>query len=185
MKSNEEFIAGIYEKAAFYTEEKSRNVNRLYHFTKEIRTAAMIALCLGLAGAGTLLHSRQEQSTTLPVQSEDYGIALLAEDVSQEAEAGYQSRRMIEPEKVTYTGKVKTIDTKEKRIWIALETGETDMLCIKWELQEEISEDIRNGVKLTVTGQPSLYENETSVHNGCIELVLTDSDDLWMNEEGE
>ena len=36
MKSNEEFIAGIYEKAAAYTEEKETSIDKMYFDEKSM-----------------------------------------------------------------------------------------------------------------------------------------------------
>lgn len=185
MKSNEEFIAGIYEKAAVYTEVKKKKAGRWYQTARGVQMAAMAVLCISLAGAGTLLYGRWGQDEVLHQQTQEDGIALLSETMPDQADAGYQSRRMTEPEWVTYTGKVMEIDTEEKRIWMMSDTEDGDILCIKWDSQEEICEEIKKGVRLTVTGLLSLYENETSVHNGCRELILTDTADVWIKEERE
>ena len=59
MKSNEEFIAGIYEKAAVYKEENKTKIIRVDFAAKAARIAAMVVLCLGLAGVGTMTLGRQ------------------------------------------------------------------------------------------------------------------------------
>ena len=50
MKSNEEFIAGIYEKAAAYTEEKETKIIQVNWTARATRIAAMLVVCIGLAG---------------------------------------------------------------------------------------------------------------------------------------
>ena len=58
MKSNEEFIAGIYEKAATYTEEKETKIVKVNYAARAIKIAAMLAVCVGLAGVGTMTLER-------------------------------------------------------------------------------------------------------------------------------
>ena len=81
MKSNEEFIAGIYEKAAAYTEEKETNLIRVNWVAKATRIAAMAAVCLGLTGIGSLVLGNGNNAPSQVPQpaNEDYGIALTSE----------------------------------------------------------------------------------------------------------
>ena len=80
MKSNEEFIAGIYEKAAAYTEEKETKIIPITWTARATRIAAMIAVCIGLAGVGSFMMDNGSVGApgTMPTD-EDYGIALSSE----------------------------------------------------------------------------------------------------------
>jgi len=187
MKSNEEFIAGIYEKAAAYTEEKEITTVKTYRTAKITRIAAMAAVCIGLAGIGSLVlgrESNQNPNNGLEQASEEYGIAMLSEN-GEELSGAAQFRMMPVAETVTFTGVVEEISAEEKRIFLRLEFDETapentegSIVCIKWDLTEKIGEEIADGTRLTATGALSMYENEDSEHNGCAELVLTDMANL-------
>lgn len=189
MKSNEEFIAGIYEKAAVYTEEKETKIGKVNFAARAMRIAAMVVLCIGLAGVGvmTLGRSSGENPSGNPEQTgENYGIALtseLGEDIGGTA----QFRMEPVAESVTFTGVVEKIDAEENRIWLRLvfdetvpESAEGSVVCIRWDMLEKISEEIVAGSTLTATGALSRYENETSEYNGCAELVLTDPANLQI-----
>lgn len=187
MKSNEEFIAGIYEKAAVYTEEKETNVSKVNWVARATRIAAMAAVCIGLAGIGSLMLGNGNNSAPGEVpqpMNENYGIALTSEVGADEGEAiGGSTQLRIGPvaETVTFTGVVERIDAEENRIWITLvfdesapEYTEGSVVCIRWDMLEKISEEVTVGTLLTATGALSQYENEASEHDGCAELVLTD-----------
>lgn len=190
MKSNEEFIAGIYEKAATYTEEKETKIIKVNWVAKATRIAAMAAVCIGLAGIGTLVlggNNGQNPSGTPEAQGDDYGIALLSEGEGETSDSAVQVRIGPVVETVTFTGVVEHIDTEENRIWLKLtfdesapEHVEDSVVCIKWDLLEKISDEIAVGTELTATGALSVYENEASEHNGCAELVLTDLTNLTI-----
>ena len=112
--------------------------------------------------------------------NEDYGIAVTSE-LGEEAGGTAQFRIGPVTETVTFTGVVECIDTEENLVWLTLLFDESaplyaegSVVCIRWDMLEPISEDITAGATLTATGILSTYENETSEHNGCAELVLTD-----------
>jgi len=191
MKSNEEFIAGIYEKAATYTEEQKIKVIKASWVSKATRIAAMVAVCIGLAGIGSMVlgNGKSQSPTKTPMPNPDnYGIALTSEqgeDVGEAAGNTAQLRMGPVAETVTFTGVVDHIDEEEKRIWLTLLFDENapnyvegSMVCIKWDMMESISNDITVGVILTATGALSVYENEASGYHGCAELVLTDVENL-------
>ena len=191
MKSNEEFIAGIYEKAAVYTEEnsigKDKYMSRPQMVAKMTRIAALVAVCIGLAGVGTMVLGREagEQPGEVPNPAmENYGIALTSE-LDGEAEGTIQFRRTPVAETVTFHGVVTEIDTDEKRIWLQLffeeaapVSTEESLVCIRWDMLENISEEITIGTELTASGILSMYENVDSEFYGCAELVLTDKANL-------
>ena len=190
MKSNEEFIAGIYEKAAVYKEEKETIPVRGNWLAKATRIAAMAAICIGLAGVGSLVVGNK---TAVPNQvpnpgNENYGIALtseLGETEGEAAEGATQFRIGPMAESVTFTGIVEEICAEENRIWMKLlfdesapEDAKDSMVCIRWDMLEPISEKITVGITITATGSLSEYQNEASEKNGCAELVLTDTANL-------
>lgn len=167
MKSNEEFIAGIYEKAAVYTEEKETKIVKVNWVARATRIAAMAAVCIGLAGVGSLILGKGNNIPSQVPQpgNEDYGIALTSE-TGDDMEGAMQFRIGPEAETVTITGVVESVDAAEKRITVEVLADES-VITIKWDLLEPISEAIAAGVQLSVTGILSEY-------NGCTELVLTD-----------
>ena len=167
MKSNEEFIAGIYEKAAVYTEEKETNVIKVNRVTKATRIAAMAAVCIGLAGIGSLVLGNGNNTPSQVPQpaSEDYGIALTSETEDDFGDIALL-RVGPEAETVTFTGVVESVDAGEKRILVKLFSDES-MVYIKWDMLEPVSEEITAGVELSATGVMSEY-------NGCAELIVTD-----------
>lgn len=187
MKSNEEFIAGIYEKAAVYTEEKEIKVIKTNGVIKATRIAAMAAVCIGLAGVGALVlggNNGQNPSGTPNVQNENYGIALTSE-MGEDLGGAVQFRVGPVVETVTFTGVVESIDIEENRIWLKLIFDESapastkgSVVCIKWDMLENIKEEIEVGMQLTAVGALSVYDNEASEHHGCAELVLTDKANL-------
>ena len=178
MKSNDEFIAGIYEKAAVYTEEKETKVINVNFAAKALRTAAMVVLCLGLAGVGVMtLDGKNGQ-----IQEENYGITLTAETEEQGMAMAGAAQLRIGPEAefVTFTGVVKEVSAEDNRIWLTLLFDEDapmwvegSEVCIRWDMLEPISEEITAGVTLKAYGALSEY-------NGYAELVLTDCLNLEM-----
>ena len=185
MKSNEEFIAGIYEKAAVYTEEKETKERKISVVVRTARIAAMIAVCIGLAGIGAVTLDKNT-GDGFEQAGEDYGIALTSE-LGDEPEGVAQFRMGPVTETVTFTGIVERIDTEENRIWLRLTFEETapeevqgSVVCIRWDILEKMSEELVVGTELTAMGALSQYENETSEYHGCAELVLTDVSNLQI-----
>lgn len=189
MKSNEEFIAGIYEKAAVYTEEKETKERKSSVVARTARIAAMIAVCIGLAGIGVVTLDNNIGRNTgdgFEQAGEDYGIALTSE-FGDEPEGVAQFRMGPVAETVTFTGVVESIDTEENRIWLRLTFEETapeevqgSVVCIRWDILEKMSEELVVGTELTAMGALSQYENEASEYHGCAELVLTDVSNLQI-----
>ena len=185
MKSNEEFIAGIYEKAAVYTEEKETKNIKTVWVAKATRIAATVAVCLGLTGIGSLVLGNGNSAVP---PAEEYGIALTSETddtawVGEDNMIDSAAMLRVGPvvETVTFHGVVTNIDETENRIWLALiideaaqETTAEDVVCIKWDMLEPISDEISIGTTLSATGALSMYVNEASEQDGCAELVLTD-----------
>ena len=199
MKSNEEFIAGIYEKAAVYKEEStvtSEEAARKKRLTRVTKIAAMVAVCVGLAGVSAMTFGKgRNQTDDMGQTTQEYGIALTSEQ-SEEMDGAKRQFRMIPvAETATFTGVVESVDLEEKRIWLKLEFEEDapkeyeegSMVCIYWDLSENIRPEVVPGVRLRVTGALSVYENEASKQYGCAELVLTDIKNLWqwMEEDSD
>ncbi len=187
MKSNEEFIAGIYEKAAAYTEEKVNKKVSSSWVAKATKIAAAVAVCIGLTGVGALVLGRaagQNLSSTPEQTGESYGIALSSETGDNQGNTAH-FRSGPTAEFVTFTGVVESIAAEENRIWVKLlfdetapEEAQESIICIKWDMLEQIGEEIKVGTELTATGVLSIYENEASEHHGCAELILTDRENL-------
>ena len=171
MKSNEEFIAGIYEKAAVYTEEKETKTVKVNWVTKATRIAAMAAVCIGLAGIGSMMlgNGNNKPSKVPQPSDENYGIALTSE-TGDDMEGTMQLRVGPEVETATFSGVVERVDAEEGRITIKL-LSDDSFVTIKWDMMEPISKEVVPGVQLLVTGILSEY-------NGCTELVLTDIENL-------
>jgi len=170
MKSNEEFIAGIYEKAAVYTEEKETKTVKVNWVAKATRIAAMAAVCIGLAGIGSTMLGDNNKPSKVPQPSdENYGIALTSE-TGDDAEGMIQLRVGPEVETVTFSGVVERVDAEGGRITIKL-LSDDSFVTIKWDMMEPISKEVVPGVQLLATGILSEY-------NGCTELVLTDIENL-------
>ena len=179
MKSNEEFIAGIYEKAAAYTEEKETNSIRTVWVAKATRIAATIAVCLGLTGIGSMMLGNKDAVPGRDPQpaKEEYGIALSSE-LADDMDGASMLRVGPVAETVTFTGVVTSVNAEENRIWLTLvfdvtapDTVVGSVVCIRWDMLTPISEDITEGTTLTATGVPAEY-------NGCTELILTDMANL-------
>ena len=170
MKSNEEFIAGIYEKAAVYTEEKETKSSRTVWVAKATRIAATVAVCLGLTGIGSLVLGNGDAVPNQVPQpaAENYGIALTAEQ-DDNAEGIALTKIMPDAETVTFTGMVEPVTTENNRITVIL--YDKSIVTIKWDLLEPVREDIKAGVEISATGVLSEYD-------GHAELVLTDLTDL-------
>lgn len=122
MKSKEEFIAGIYEKAAAYTEEKQHKVITLNVAGKVSGIAAAFAVCLCLAGAGSsMLHSNHpaEQGNigmSRMAGEENNGIAIHSGDMEFPADVSPVTRE------VCLKGTVKEFVEEEQTVLLLLET---------------------------------------------------------------
>ena len=158
MKSNEEFIAGIYEKAAVYKEEQE-NIRKVYGSSRIMKMAAMLAVCVGLISiANTVLHQENKQT-------EEYGISLLSEAGEQIGEPGVAFHRSGPAQEfATFTGTVESIQENENLIWLKLEFTEEmqdeALVAVRFDILEDISADICVGKKLIVSGALGTYAKE-------------------------
>lgn len=173
MKSNEEFIAGIYEKATTYTEEKETKSIKVPSAVRMVRVAAMVVLCIGLLGVGTLTLRRNNAEEDS--KEDQPGVAITALQAEEPGIGIAQFR--IEPLKETaaFTGVVERIDTEANCIWIKADDAEKSVICVKWDILEPINEEIVIGTKLTATGI-LIKDGDTT------KLVLTDLGNLEIKE---
>lgn len=118
MKSNEEFIAGIYEKAASYTEENNTKILRVNFAARAAKIAAMFAVCLGLAGVGIMTLGSNGNGT----QGGNEGIALS----SDEGTPFQIPEPRVLPELSYLTGEVESVDTENKMIFLRLQNMESE-----------------------------------------------------------
>ena len=168
MKSNEEFIAGIYEKAAVYTEEKETKIRKVPVVSRGMQIVAMFAVCLCLAGAGGLIFDNTGNEGSIPEnQGENYGISLLSSEGEGDGIPMAQGRTMdgtIHPELTTVWGTVEKIDHEACILWLRLGYSEDAgmdqipaeervLIPVKWEFGRLPSE-IEAGAKLQVGGEP-------------------------------
>lgn len=180
MKSNEEFIAGIYEKAAIYTEQKQENIRKVSVSSRAMKMVAMLAVCVGLVSiANTVLH--QENKHT----EEEYGIELLSETGEQIGEPGVAFHRSGPAQQfATFTGTVESIEENEKLIWLKLEFTEEvqdeAIVAVRFDILEDISADICVGKKMIVSGVLGTYENEESKRFGLTQLTVNDLANIWL-----
>ena len=180
MKSNEEFIAGIYKKVAVYTEEKENIIKKVSVSYRVMKMVAMLVVCVGLVSiANVVLHQDNQQTT------EDYGIALLSETKEQGAELGVAFHRLgPAQEYATFKGIVESIEEQEKIVWIKLEFTEEmqdeALVAIRFDILEEIDTEICVGKKLIVSGVLGTYENAESKRFGFTQLTINDLANIWL-----
>ena len=193
MKSDEEFIAGIYEKAANYTENEEKREKLIYK-TSVLRVVAMFAVCVGLAGIGIFTLSGRTDDNTNPSE-ETPGVAMLSEfsEESNKNPAAIQYRMLPTEESALFTGTVESVNTKENIIWIQLDfSGEVpeeqtkeSLIAVQWNVTKEIPAEIAAGTKLKAAGTVGTYDNTDSERFGRTQLTVTDAAMLWIWIEEE
>mgnify|MGYP003303847744 CR=1 FL=1 len=180
MKSDEEFIAGIYKKAEVYTEEKENKIRKVSISSRVMKMAAMIVVCVGLVSVANIVLHQENKHTT-----EDYGIALLSETGEQAIEPGVAFHRMgPAQEYATFKGIVESIEEQEKIVWIKLEFTEEmqdeALVAVRFDILEEIDTEICVGKKLIVSGVLGTYENEISKRFGSTQLTVNNLADVFL-----
>ena len=180
MKSNEEFIAGIYKKAEIYTEEKENIIKKVSIPSRVMKMAAMIVVCVGLVSVANVVLHQENKNTT-----QDYGIALLSETGEQAIEPGVAFHRMgPAQEYATFKGTVESIEEQEKIIWLKLEFTEERqdeaIVAVRFDILEDIDTEIYVGKKLIVSGVLGTYENEQSKRFGLTQLTVNNLTDIWL-----
>lgn len=195
MKSNEEFIAGIYEKAANYVEKDKKTETHIWRISA-LRIAAAAAVCVGLAGGALALHHGIGNGTEQPGND---GIALMSETSGETGQnVGPANYRMIpEQEEMQLTGTIESIDERERVLWVLLdswgkaaETLEPEAMqgtlaAIQWDITEGIPAELVVGTKLMAAGEAGTYGNMDSERFGMTQLTLTDIAKLWIWIEKE
>ncbi len=196
MKSNEEFIAGIYEKAANYVEKDKKTEVPAWRMPA-LRIAAAVAVCIGLAGMGALVLRHGSRAGV--GQPGNDGIALLSETSEEnEQSIGLVNYRMLpEQEEMQLTGTVESIDKGERVLWVLLESWgkaaealeaeavQGTLAAIQWNMEESIPAEIAVGTKLMAAGEVGTYGNMDSERFGMTQLTLTDIAKLWIWIEKE
>lgn len=195
MKSKEEFIAGIYEKAANYAEEEKKTKAYAWK-TAALRIAAAAVVCVSLAGisVAALWHGNGVK----PPKGDD-GIALLSETSGENGQPlDSVNRRMLpEPEEVTLTGTLESVDEKERVFWVFLESwggvaeesrqeaAQGTLAAIRWDIPEGIPSGLSAGTELMAAGEAGIYGGAKSERYGMAQLTLTDMTKLWIWMEEE
>lgn len=182
MKSNEEFIAGIYEKAANYTEEKQEIVRKVNFSSRAMKMVAMLTVCVGLVGVANVVFNPDKMEKNM---EDEYGISLLSETGENSVEPGVAFHRMGPAQEfATLKGTVESIEENEKLIWLKLEFTEEiqdeAIVAIRFDILEDISTDICVGKKLMVSGVLGTYENEDSKYFGFKQLTVNSLADVWL-----
>lgn len=180
MKSNEEFIAGIYKKAEIYTEEKENIIKKVSIPSRVMKMAAMIVVCVGLVSVANVVLHQENKNTT-----QDYGIALLSETGEQAIEPGVAFHRMgSAQEYATFKGTVESIEEQEKIVWLKLEFTEERqdeaIVAVRFDILEDIDAEIYVGKKLIVSGVLGSYENQQSKRFGLTQLTVNNLTDIWL-----
>lgn len=179
MKSNEEFIAGIYEKAAVYTQEQQNRIKKVNTSSRAIKMVATIAVCVGLASVGNFVWNQSRGNT------QEHGISLLSETDGESVEPGVAFHR-IGPvqDYAVFTGTVESIEEQEKVIWLTLEftqeVQDDTLVAVRFDILEEISKDICVGRKLMVSGVLGTYEKGDSKRVGLTQLTVNDLTNVWL-----
>ncbi len=149
MKSNEDFIAGIYAKAEHYTEEKVTKPSNIIPFRRVLQVAAMFTICLGLAGAG-IMTLRNGAGDKTP--SGDHGISMMS--LEDEFSSDLINSRMVK--EMTLVGTVREIITETNTIWLypaeSME-GETYTQIPVTFANGEFTKELSVGVTVEVTGR--------------------------------
>ena len=188
MKSNEEFIAGIYEKAAVYKEEKK--VKYLFHNTHAVlRMAAMLAVCVGMTAIGVLVAPGKNSNQT-EVEENGVGtvnISSYMNDIT--TEPGVTQQRIgKQAYQESFTGVLVAVDGQEGIVWICPESegkkGSEGWIAIRWELTEEFPEGLADGTRLMAAGLVDTYNKTGSEKSGSREIKLTEKDNflIWSEE---
>lgn len=188
MKSNEEFIAGIYEKAAAYTEEKEKKVIRVNFAARAVRIAAMFAVCLGLAGVGIMLPGNPDET---PDEGGTAGIARMSDEGMPLALSG----RMI-PELSYLEGEVEELKEEEQIAFVRLRiagenaapASERALVAVRLETEENLRlEDvIWIGMQIKVGGTTLERGYRTEAAEYLLLTVTTKGHIwIWSEESGE
>lgn len=185
MKSNEEFIAGIYEKAASYTEEKKTNIIRVNFAARAMKIAAMFVVCLGLAGVGMMTLGNSGETP----QNGNDGIALLSEG---EMPFSVPEPRVL-PELSYLDGEVEAVDAEHRIVFLRLcdmntevtSTSKPALVVVRFGEGVDVIDKLCVGMQIKVGGVTfeNGYQTETG---GYTLLMITREQDFFVwSEESE
>lgn len=184
MKSNEEFIAGIYEKAASYTEEKETKIIRVNFAARAMKVAAMFAVCLGLAGAGVMTLGNVGRGQN-PNGAND-GIALSSED---ETPFQIPEPRLI-PELSYADGEVESVDTEHGVVFLRLRdmnkeetpAEERALIAVRFAEGVDIIGNLSIGMQVKAGGA-TFEEGYQTENGGYTVLLVTREQDFFVWSE--
>ena len=183
MKSNEEFIAGIYEKAASYTEEKETKIIRVNFAARAMKIAAMFVVCLGLAGVGAMMLPGIGQTP----QGGNEGIALLSgEDVPS-----LVPEPRILPEISYLDGEVEKIDAENMVVFLRLRNmaeeattaSERALVVVRFAEGVDVIEHLATGMQIKAGG--TTFESGYLTPDGAYLLLLVTREQdffVWSEE---
>ncbi len=185
MKSNEEFIAGIYEKAASYTEENETKIIRVNFAARTTKIAAMFVVCLGLAGVGVMTLENYNQTP----QGGNEGIALLSEEGD---DLGNPEPRIL-PELSYLDGEVESIDTEHNLIFLRLRDMSAEevpaleraMVVVRFAEGVNVIEKLRLGMQIKVGGATFEGGYQTEEGGYTLLMVTREQDFFVWSEESE
>lgn len=204
MKSNEEFIAGIYEKAAAYQEESTSNRFMFSSWNKVLQMAAMLVICIGIAGVGIFAwreNGAKPQNAPQIMNVTENGNATETGNIAETgnvAETGLAPTLAIAErqgvnlaiapaayaETLMVSGVVERIQTQDNRVWITLseDAGEEfvrgSMVCVLFDLEEPVDTLFLEGTSITVNGEVSQYQEYTQLTiRDLSNLVIWESND--------
>ena len=183
MKSNEEFIAGIYEKAASYTEEKETKIIRVDFAARAMKIAAMFVVCLGLAGVGVMSLGGNGQ---MP-EGGNGGISLLSEN----GEPFEIPEPRILPELSYLDGEVEQINTENNVVFLRLRNmaeeatpaSERALVVVRFDEGVNVIDKICTGMQIKVGG--ATFENGYLTETGSYTLLFVTREQdffVWVEE---
>ncbi|MBE5950930.1 MAG: hypothetical protein E7260_04950 [Lachnospiraceae bacterium] len=185
MKSNEEFIAGIYEKAASYTEEKETKIIRVNFAARAMKVAAMFAVCLGLAGVGAMTLGNSGKTP----QGGNEGIALSSED---NVPFAVPEPRIL-PELSYMDGEVESIDADHNVVFLRLRdmnmeetpASERALVVVRFAEGVELIDKLCTGMQIEVGG--ATFESGYLTVDGeyTLLLVTREQDFFVWSEKSE
>ena len=183
MKSNEEFIAGIYEKAASYTEEKETKIIRVNFAARTMKIAAVFAVCLGLAGVGVMTLGGNGQTP----EGGNAGISLLSEN----GEPFEIPEPRILPELSYLDGEVERIDTENNVVFLRLRNmaeeatpaSERALVVVRFDEGVNVIDKLSTGIQIKVGG--ATFENGYLTETGSYTLLFVTREQdffVWSEE---
>lgn len=196
MKSEEEFIAGIYEKASAYTEEKQHKVMTLNFSKKVSGMAAALAVCLCLAGiSGSMLHPEGPAEQGMPGTSrmageQDNGIAMHSDDAELLAEIPFVTGEVCLKE-VSLKGTVKEFKEEEQIALVLLESfgekkfSETQAVvaAIRFTITEKLYEEkLAPGIRLEVCAKMTEEVYKTAEEENLLLFEVTRQETIRMED---